>query len=261
MSAAASLFDSSWVSIAAVLAVVSDAFMPLIPDGTVVIAATLNTHSSPFVLGLAVALASFCGDLLLLRAARRAAGWAQRRLNRKPGAATAAAHVLGLLETKRGRTILLLRFVTGGRSLLDLLVGTSTKPPRHYLRWSALSSTVWATYIVGLGYLNAHTFNTSWISFAVSCVAAAAVSAVIARMVQRQRRLARGAVIPAQAQAPAAASASASASPSGKLTAEAVAAPEPAAPGADAAAVGPAVAAIPAQALPEPETAPAPAAG
>ena len=197
MSAAASLFDSSWISIAALAAVVSDAFMPLIPDGTVVIAATLNTSqsaASPILLGIGVALASFCGDLLLLRVARRAAGWAQRRLNRKPGAAAAAEQVLNLLETKKGRTILLLRFVTGGRSLLDLVAGTSKKPPRHYLRWSALSSSVWATYIVGLGYLNAHTFNTSWISFAVSCLAAAAVSAVIARMVQRQRRLAREAV-------------------------------------------------------------------
>jgi membrane protein DedA with SNARE-associated domain len=197
MSAAASLFDSSWISIAALAAVVSDAFLPLIPDGTVVIAATLNTSqsaASPILLGIGVAMASFCGDLLLLRVARRAAGWAQRRLNRKPGAAAAAAQVLNLLDTKRGRTILLFRFVTGGRSLLDLVAGTSQKPPRHYLRWSALSSSVWATYIVGLGYLNAHTFNTSWVSFAVSCLAAAAVSAVIARMVQRQRRLARVAV-------------------------------------------------------------------
>jgi len=203
MSAAASLFDSSWISIAALAAVVSDAFMPLIPDGTVVIAATLNTSqhaASPFLLGLGVAMASFCGDLLLLRAARRAAGWAQRRLNRKPGAAAAAAQVLELLDSRKGRTILLFRFVTGGRSLLDLVAGTSQKPPRHYLRWSALSSTIWATYIVGLGYLNAHTFNTSWVSFAVSCLAAAAVSAVIARMVQRQRRLARQSTGPAGAE-------------------------------------------------------------
>jgi membrane protein DedA with SNARE-associated domain len=248
MSAAASLFDSSWVSIAAVLAVVSDAFVPLIPDGTVVIAATLNSHTSPLLLGVAVALASFCGDLLLLRAARRAAGWAQRRLNRKPGAALAASHVLGLLETKRGRTILLLRFVTGGRSLLDLLVGTSPTPPRRYLRWSALSSTVWATYIVGLGYLNAHTFNTSWISFAVSCVAAAAVSAVVARMVQRQRKQAReGAATPVAA---------AVANVPGQATG-----PEAAAAAAARLAAGPALAGLPvvaAQATAaEPETAPA----
>ncbi|QMU75385.1 hypothetical protein GXW83_06095 [Streptacidiphilus sp. PB12-B1b] len=256
MSAAASLFDSSWVSIAAVLAVVSDAFVPLIPDGTVVIAATLDSHTSPLLLGVAVALASFCGDLLLLRAARRAAGWAQRRLNRKPGAAAAAAHVLGLLETKRGRTILLLRFVTGGRSLLDLLVGTSTKPPRHYLRWSALSSTVWATYIVGLGYLNAHTFNTSWISFAVSCVAAGAVSAVIARMVQRQRRQARAAAASA---AGATAPAEARAQPADPAHAHAPALPQiPAQASAPASASVAVAASVPAQAAAaEPETAPA----
>ncbi len=204
MSAAASLFDSSWISIAALAAVVSDAFMPLIPDGTVVIAATLNTSqsaASPILLGIGVALASFCGDLLLLRVARRAAGWAQRRLNRRPGAAAAAAQVLDLLETKKGRTILLLRFVTGGRSLLDLVAGTSEQPPRHYLRWSALSSSVWATYIVGLGYLNAHTFKTGLLSFGVSCLAATVVSVVIARMVQRQRRATREAQLAREAAA------------------------------------------------------------
>ena len=188
---AAALFGSSWICIVALLAVVCDAFMPLIPDGTLVIAATLdaaNTHVSPLLLAPGVALASFTGDLLLLRVARRARGWAQRRLNRSPGAATATETVLDALENKQARTILLFRFVSGGRSVLDLTAGTAARRPRHYLRWSAISSTVWATYIVGLGYLDARTFNTSWLSFAVSCLAATVVSVLIARVVQRQRR-------------------------------------------------------------------------
>ena len=201
MSAAASLFGSSWLSIVAVLSVFGDAFMPLIPDGTAVIAATMGSHTSPLILGMCVALASFSADVALLKVSRRAAGWAQHRLSRSRGAATAAAHVLEALETKRVRTILLFRFVSGGRSLLDLTVGTSTRPPRHYLRWSAVSSTVWATYIVGLGYLNAHTFKTGLLSFAVSCLAATVVSVVIARMVQRQRRATREAQLAREAAA------------------------------------------------------------
>jgi membrane protein DedA with SNARE-associated domain len=194
MSAAASLFGSSWICIAAVLAVFGDAFIPLIPDGTIVIAATLDTsstHVSPLLLAPAVALASFSGDVILLKIARRASGWAQRRLDRRPGAAAATATVLEALETKRGRTILLFRFVSGGRTLLDLTAGTAPRRPRHYLRWSAVSSTVWATYIVGLGYLNAHTFNTSWLSFGVACLAATIVSVLIARVVRQQRRASR----------------------------------------------------------------------
>lgn len=194
MSAAMALFDSSWFFIAALLAVLSDAFLPLVPSGTLVIAATLRaseTHTSPLLLGLGVAIASFSGDLLLLRFARRGASWAQRRLARRPGAASAAAYLLEALETKRGRTIVVARFVPGGRTVLDLAVGTTKKPPVRFLRWSAASSAIWATYIVGLGYLNEHTFDTSWLSFAVSCGAATAISALVARMVQRQRRLAR----------------------------------------------------------------------
>ncbi|MFC1421103.1 DedA family protein [Streptacidiphilus cavernicola] len=194
MSAALALLASSWFFVAALLAVMSDAFIPLVPSGTLVIAATLHaseTHTSPLLLGVGVAIASFSGDLLLLKFARRGANWAQRRLERKPGAASAAASVLEALETKRARTIVTARFVPGGRTVLDLAVGTTSTPPRRFLRWSAVSASVWATYIVGLGFLNEHTFNTTWLSFAVSCVAATAISAVIARVVQRQRRLAR----------------------------------------------------------------------
>jgi membrane protein DedA with SNARE-associated domain len=194
MSAAMALLASSWFFIAALLAVLSDAFIPLVPSGTLVIAATLHaseTHTSPVLLGIGVAIASFSGDLLLLKFARRGAAWAQGRLARKPGAATAALHLLDALETKRARTIVAARFVPGGRTVLDLTVGTTSTPPRRFLRWSAVSSAVWATYIVGLGFLNEHTFDTTWLSFAVSCLAATAISAVIARVVQRQRRIAR----------------------------------------------------------------------
>jgi membrane protein DedA with SNARE-associated domain len=194
MSEAAALFGSSWFFIAALFAVASDAFMPLVPSGTLVIAATLQasqTHLSPIVLGIGVAAASFAGDLLLLRVARRGASWAQRRLDSRPGAASAASYLLQALETQRARTIITARFVPGGRTVLDLAVGTTAAPPRRFLRWSATSAVVWATYIVGLGYLNEHTFNTSWLSFAVSCLAATTISAVIARVVQRQRRQAR----------------------------------------------------------------------
>ena len=194
MNEAVALFASSWFFIVALLAVLSDAFVPLIPSGTLVIAATLQTaetHTSPLLLGFGVAVASFSGDLLLLRLARRWAFWAQRRLDRKPGAASAAAHVLQALETKRARTIVAARFVPGGRTVLDLAVGTTTRPPTRFLRWSAASAAIWATYIVGLGYLNEYTFDTTWLSFGVSCLAATTISAVIARVVQRQRRQGR----------------------------------------------------------------------
>ena len=207
MSAADSLFGSDGFFLLALLAVTADAFMPLIPDGSMVIAATLDSaHSdtSPVLMAVGVALASLSGDLLLLRAARSGAGWAQRRLDRRPGAASAAAHILELLETKPGRTMLPLRFVTGGRTVLDLTVGTTTQPLNRFIRWSAVSSMVWATYIVGLGYLNAHTFNTSWLSFAVSCLTATAVSALIARWVQRERRTVRDSAAAAEESAAAA---------------------------------------------------------
>jgi membrane protein DedA with SNARE-associated domain len=156
-----------------------------------VIAATLlatQHHISPILLGVGVAVASFCGDLMLLGVARRAAAWAQRRIAGTPGAASTASYLLQALNTKRGRTIVTARFLPGGRTVLDLAAGTARNQPQRFLQWSAVSAMTWAFYIVGLGYLNEKTFNTTWLSFAVSCLAATTISAVVARLVQRERR-------------------------------------------------------------------------
>jgi membrane protein DedA with SNARE-associated domain len=181
---------SSWIFFAALLAVFSDAFVPFVPSGTVVVAAVLEsgeTHTPLPVLIGGVALASFAADLVLLRLARRGAGRARRWLERRAGTADAAASVLRTLERKTARTVVVARFVPGGRSVLDLAVGTAAKPPRRFIRWSAVSASVWATYIVGMGWLNEHAFNTFWLSFAVSCAATTTISAFVARRVARHR--------------------------------------------------------------------------
>jgi membrane protein DedA with SNARE-associated domain len=191
----AALLSSSWIFILAFAAVLGDAFLPFIPSGTMVIMAVLKTadlDGAPVLLALGVAIASFIGDLILLRIARRGAPWLQARLDRRPQWADATDSVQQALETRAGRTVIVARFVPAGRTILDLAVGAGSNP-RRFVRWSALAATVWAAYIVTLGWLNSHWFNTTWLSFAVSCAAATAISASIARLVRRQRRFATAA--------------------------------------------------------------------
>jgi membrane protein DedA with SNARE-associated domain len=71
-------------------------------------------------------------------------------------------------------------------------MGHAPQLSRSFLRWSALSASVWASYIVSLGWLNSHWFSTTWLSLAVSCAAATTISAAVARLVHRSRRAGLG---------------------------------------------------------------------
>jgi len=148
---------------------------------------TADLDGAPVLLALCVAVASFMGDLLLLRLARRGAPWLQRRLERKPHLANATDKVQQALETRAARTVIVARFVPAGRTILDLAMG-SIENPLRFKRWSAVAAVLWAAYIVTLGWLNSHWFSTAWLSFAVSCAAATAVSASVARLVRRSRQ-------------------------------------------------------------------------
>ncbi|TQF05270.1 hypothetical protein E6W39_27335 [Kitasatospora acidiphila] len=191
------LMTSSWFCVVAVLAVLGDAFLPFLPSGTLVILAVLKTsHSTqaPFLLAAAVAVASFLGDVLLLAAARRGGRLLRRRLSRSPQLAADVRRVQRSLESRTSRAaaavVIVARFVPGGRTVLDLAIGHSANRSRTFLHWCAVSALVWACYIVTLGWLDSHWFNTTWLSLAVSCAAATAISTAVARLVRRSRQLA-----------------------------------------------------------------------
>ncbi|MDH6707033.1 membrane protein DedA with SNARE-associated domain [Kitasatospora sp. MAA19] len=188
---------SSWICALALFAVLGDALLPFIPSGTLVILAVLKTariDGAPVLLGLGVAVASFLGDLLLLHLSRRGAPLLQRRLARRPKLAASVTRVQqALAERPHGAAaamVVIARFVPAGRTVLDVAIGHSPAHPHRFLHWSALAALVWAAYIVTLGWLNSHWFDTAWLSLAVSCTAATIVSTAIARIVRRTRRLA-----------------------------------------------------------------------
>ncbi|MFD9124630.1 DedA family protein [Kitasatospora sp. NPDC059571] len=192
---AAAVLGPSWICALALFAVLGDAFLPFLPSGTLVILAVLRTSDmdgAPVLLGLGVAVASFLGDLLLLQLARRGAPSVRRRLDRRPELAASVERVQQSLAQRTSRAaaliVIIARFVPAGRTIIDLAVGHSPAASRVFLRWSALAAVVWAAYIVSLGWLNSHWFNTAWLSMGVSCAAASLISAGVARLVRRRRR-------------------------------------------------------------------------
>lgn len=192
---AAAVIGPTWICALALCAVMGDAFLPFLPSGTLVILAVLRTaefNGAPLLLGLGVAVASFLGDLLLLRLARRGAPALHRRLARRPGLAASVERVQESLAERTSRAaaiiVIIARFVPAGRTILDLAVGHSPESSRLFLRWSALAAVIWAAYIVSLGWLNSHWFDTAWLSLAVSCTAATLISSAVARLVRRRRR-------------------------------------------------------------------------
>jgi membrane protein DedA with SNARE-associated domain len=192
----AAFATSAWFCVLAVLAVLGDAFLPFLPSGTLVILAVLKTskvNGAPIVLAVAVALASFLGDVLLLALARRGAPFLRRRLARRPQLAANVRRVQHALDGRTSRAaaavVIVARFVPGGRTVLDLAMGHLPHRSRSFLRWSALAAVIWAGYIVSLGWLNLHVFNTTWLSLAVSSAAATSISAAVARVLRRHRRL------------------------------------------------------------------------
>ncbi|BAJ28599.1 MULTISPECIES: hypothetical protein [Kitasatospora] len=189
----------AWYCGLALAAVLGDAFLPFLPSGSLVILAVLKTahvDGSPLLLAAGVAVASFLGDLLLLNLARRGAPGVHRRLARRPRLAASVERVQRALTgrtTSRAAAVIVIvaRFVPAGRTVLDVAVGHSGHHrPWTFLRWSAVAAVVWAAYIVSLGWLNLHWFDTAWLSFVISCVAATAISSAVVQLVRRRRRLA-----------------------------------------------------------------------
>lgn len=115
------LIGSPLILAVALLAVFLDALVPVMPSGTLVLAASLwATTQEVGLLAVAVpvAAASVLGDLLVVTLARS-------RPLRRPALTSAAARMGKALTGRLGRTTVAARFVPGGRTVLAVAVGTT----------------------------------------------------------------------------------------------------------------------------------------
>ncbi|MEI5032998.1 hypothetical protein RB201_09425 [Streptomyces sp. S1A(2023)] len=127
--AARSLLQPELIVAIALIAVLGDALLPVLPSGSLVLAATslsLGHGPAPFALVLAVATASFLGDLALASAARSRSGRIGARVARHARTAAAAEQLRQALTHRLGRATLAARFVPGGRTVLGLALARRT---------------------------------------------------------------------------------------------------------------------------------------
>lgn len=167
-----------------------DAFFPLVPSETAVIAAGTLAGSGDLLIYLvipAAALGAFVGDnvsyglgaLFGERAARRLfSGEKGRRRLRK---------AQRLLDRYGALVIVLARFIPGGRTATTFAAGTLDMTWRRFLLYDAIAATVWAVYAGMIGYLGGSTFREDvWKALALGFGIALAVTGAI-ELVRRLR--------------------------------------------------------------------------
>lgn len=184
------LVSEPWfVTALALAAVVGDALLPFLPSGSLVIAAallSLDHGGAPIALAIAVAVASFLGDLVVVALARGGSARADVLLERHVKLASGAGRLSRHLARRLPAATVAGRFVPAGRTVLGLTLGAVPGQRARYLRWSAVGGLAWACYLVVLGVVNGLWFETRWIGFAVSTAAAITLSACLARSLRRR---------------------------------------------------------------------------
>jgi membrane-associated protein len=159
-----------------------DAFFPLVPSETAVIAAgTLAATGDLFLWALipAAALGAFAGDNFTYslgavfgeRAADKVSGekgrrrleWAQR-----------------MLDEHGAVIVIVARFIPGGRTATMLAAGTLDMTWRRFAVYDAIAVTLWASYAALLGYLGGSAFeDETWKALALGFGIAFGVAAIV----------------------------------------------------------------------------------
>jgi membrane-associated protein len=182
---------ATYAVIAGVSAV--DAFFPLVPSETTVIAAgTLAASGDLFLWAIipAAAIGAFAGDNLTYAAGatlgERAAGKVEGSKGRRR---LAWAH--RMLDDHGGLIIVGARFIPGGRTATMLAAGTFDMTWRRFAVYDAIAVTLWASYSALLGYIGGSAFREeTWKALALGFGIAVAVGVLIelARRIRERRR-------------------------------------------------------------------------
>lgn len=154
-----SFVASPWAIPVVFLLATLDAFLPVVPSETVVVAGSALAFGGAgpdlFLLWAVAAAGAFVGDRISYRIG---AGPGRRLLSHAAsGRDTRRARLLRSAEgqlRERGDTLIVsARFIPGGRTTITLACGATGFPSRRFTVLTALSGALWSGYCVLLGYL------------------------------------------------------------------------------------------------------------
>lgn len=195
-----SLAATPWIYAIVGSSVLLDVFLPVLPSGVLVIAAATAAAGTRTAIGATsgagavahflalvacAASASYLGDLVAYRLARRGGGRFGRTIARSRRLARAQARLGAALTRGGGMLVLIARFAPAGRSVVSLGAGATQRKAAEFLPWSALAGVAWAGYSVSLGYFGGQWFGTTWFGTGVSVLALFAAGAAAAYALRR----------------------------------------------------------------------------
>lgn len=185
-----------WAGMAIFLICAIDAFFPVVPGETVVIAAGVlaasGEHSLPWVIVLA-ATGAFVGDHVSYLIGRVLGRRGAHRLLRGDRGRAALARANSTLRTRGGLMIVALRFVPGGRTATTLTAGALRYPLLRYSAFDAAAACCWAIYATLIGYFAGGLFqHNHLLAVVVGIGVSVGISAIVetVRFVIRRRRTA-----------------------------------------------------------------------
>ncbi|GAA1753594.1 DedA family protein [Streptomonospora arabica] len=201
---------SPWALLAIFLVCVLDAFFPVVPSETTVIAAGSLAASGDTDLAAAIAVAAagaFVGDHVSYVIGRLLGTRATARL--LPGKRGRAARewAAGALRQRGGLMIVALRFVPGGRTATTLTAGTLEYPLARFSAFAALAAVLWALYSGLIGFAASETFEGNHLLAVTIGVGFSAGIGIVTEAVRFAVRRRRRAAEPVAATAPPAAAA------------------------------------------------------
>lgn len=188
----ASVMGSPWAYLAIFLVCVVDAFFPVVPSETTVIAGGVSAAaggqnlSAVLVLG---ALGAFLGDHVSYGIGRRLGPRAVDRLFRGERGRAARQWTGRNLRVRGGLVIVVARFIPGGRTATTLVAGTLVYPFGRFSGFAALGAVLWAAYGSLIGYFAGGVFRGNHLfAVAVGVTISVFISVVVetARFVLRR---------------------------------------------------------------------------
>jgi membrane protein DedA with SNARE-associated domain len=169
-----------------------DAFFPIVPSETAVIAAGTLAATGDLLLWAvipAAALGAFAGDNVSYGLGALFGERAAKRLFRGEKGRRRLQKAQRLLDRYGALVIVLARFVPGGRTVTTFAAGTLDLTWRRFALYDAIAVTVWAVYAAMLGYLGGAAFREDlWKALLLGFGIAVAVTGVI-ELVRRVRRV------------------------------------------------------------------------
>ncbi len=189
-----SAMASPWALLAIFLVCAIDAFFPVVPSETTVIAAGTVAAAGDQSLLWAVMLAAsgaFAGDHVSYAIGRQLGVRAVRRVLRGQKGRAVQQWAEKALRTRGGLMIVALRFVPGGRTATTVTAGTLHYPLWRFSAFAGLAAALWAMYGGFIGYFAGETFQGNHLlAVTVGIGVSAAISVVteIVRVLVRRGR-------------------------------------------------------------------------